>query len=107
MTQKEMRANDKVAIAWHEGRTLRGRVMFTREESFGVSAGKVAVYIPEQAGLCGCGGRYDLDVARVTPLLRVTCPTTPGALVGCGTTFDAVPDSEGLFDCPECGLWFN
>lgn len=50
----------------------------------------------------------------------VTCPdtdyaigadgtVTPGVhtIVGCGHTFTAAPDDEGLFDCPECGIWFN
>ncbi|HEY5657470.1 MAG TPA: hypothetical protein VIY27_06745 [Myxococcota bacterium] len=30
----------------------------------------------------------------------------PGDIVGCGETFDAEPDAEGLVDCPHCGIWF-
>ena len=46
------------------------------------------------------------------------CPTTPPPatrerdgqvhhpIIGCGGTFDALPDDEGLVDCPHCGIWF-
>lgn len=27
-------------------------------------------------------------------------------IVGCGHTFEAEPDREGLIDCPNCGMWF-
>jgi hypothetical protein len=40
-----------------------------------------------------------------------TCPNTPGpvesTIIGCGTVFTAVPDAEGLLDCPVCGMWFR
>lgn len=41
------------------------------------------------------------------------CPTNPLhnseplVIVGCGATFEAVPDDEGLVDCPMCGIWFD
>ena len=28
-------------------------------------------------------------------------------IIGCGHEFDATPDSEGLVDCPNCGIWFS
>jgi hypothetical protein len=38
------------------------------------------------------------------------CPTTPGprnsTILGCGATFHAEPDHEGLVDCPNCEIWF-
>lgn len=45
----------------------------------------------------------------------VRCPRSPysaylwlaGEVEGCGHVFTDVPDDEGLFDCPECGIWFN
>lgn len=42
-------------------------------------------------------------------MIRVTCPTTPmdSDIVGCGRTFDATPDDEGMVDCPNCGMWFR
>lgn len=36
------------------------------------------------------------------------CPAEPrheGDLKGCGLEFEAEPDSEGLVDCPHCGMW--
>lgn len=39
-----------------------------------------------------------------------TCPDKPrffSDLVGCGASFDAMPDNEGLIDCPECGMFFR
>jgi hypothetical protein len=36
-----------------------------------------------------------------------TCPTSGEDLVGCGHTFTAEPDSEGIIDCPNCGMWFT
>lgn len=39
-----------------------------------------------------------------------TCPSKErfeGDIAGCGSTFEAEPDEEGLVDCPECGIWFN
>lgn len=26
-------------------------------------------------------------------------------IVGCGLEFEAIPDHEGLVDCPHCGMW--
>lgn len=40
----------------------------------------------------------------------VQCPTNarrPADITGCGATFSEAPDSEGLHDCPECGMWFS
>lgn len=40
-----------------------------------------------------------------------TCPTAEqydgDTLLGCGHTFEATPDEEGLVDCPACGNWFD
>lgn len=33
-------------------------------------------------------------------------PRHPGDLCGCGAAFTQQPDSEGLYDCPCCGLFF-
>lgn len=44
------------------------------------------------------------------PMPDSTCPTNkraPDDIVGCGATFTATPDAEGLVDCPECGMWFK
>ncbi|WP_157639882.1 hypothetical protein [Burkholderia ubonensis] len=41
---------------------------------------------------------------------RVSCPTTARHsqdIVGCGSANVNGPDEEGLFDCSECGLFFN
>jgi hypothetical protein len=41
---------------------------------------------------------------------RYRCPSTARSqddVVGCGAIFDAAPDSEGLVDCPACGMWFD
>ena len=45
---------------------------------------------------------------RTKTLLR--CPTIPrwqGDLVGCGSRNLSEKDFEGLFDCLNCGLFFN
>jgi hypothetical protein len=42
--------------------------------------------------------------------VTVTCPKhekPDSILVGCGHTFTQVPDDEGWFDCPRCGMFFN
>ena len=42
--------------------------------------------------------------------VTVTCPKhkkPDSVLVGCGRTFTQVPDDEGWFDCPGCGMFFN
>lgn len=42
--------------------------------------------------------------------VTVTCPADTrweGDIVGCGKTFTQEPDSEGFFDCPHCGMFFN
>lgn len=42
-----------------------------------------------------------------------TCPTEPRQyvdgtdIVGCGTTFKAQADADGIVDCPQCGIWFK
>lgn len=44
---------------------------------------------------------------------KYTCPKNQlvgdvnGEFLGCGHTFEATPDDEGLIDCPQCGLWFS
>lgn len=44
----------------------------------------------------------------------VACPTTPvqpdgspHTIIGCGSTNVSGPDDEGLYDCLDCGIWFN
>ena len=47
------------------------------------------------------------DPSYATPSATFTCPTEGDpAMSGCGKTFDAEPDYEGLVDCPHCGMWF-
>jgi hypothetical protein len=43
-----------------------------------------------------------------TPI-AVTCPDDlrHDGLEGCGTVFIDSPDFEGLYDCPNCGLFFD
>ena len=46
----------------------------------------------------------------LTAAVEATCPTTVRGdddIVGCGTTFTAYPDWEGIVDCPNCGLFFS
>ena len=67
------------------------------------------------------GGAFDCDTCKAAwevdrPAL-FTCPTSPTyvdgrramahTVIGCGREFRARPDSEGLVDCPFCGIWFN
>jgi hypothetical protein len=59
------------------------------------------------------GMRYTCICPECTPR-QWTCPVAktqpdgaPHTIIGCGTTFMAVPDAEGLVDCPNCGIWFN
>lgn len=28
-------------------------------------------------------------------------------IIGCGSTNVSGPDDEGLYDCRDCGIWFN
>jgi hypothetical protein len=40
----------------------------------------------------------------------IYCPTKeryPGDLVGCGSRNLAGPDDEGLYDCLDCGIFFE
>ena len=44
--------------------------------------------------------------------LDIVCPDTPdpegvAGLEGCGSRRLEGPDFEGLFDCLDCGLWFD
>jgi hypothetical protein len=43
-----------------------------------------------------------------------TCPTNPlqpngepHTIIGCGRSFEAVPDDEGIIDCPHCGMFWH
>ena len=43
----------------------------------------------------------------------VTCPTSRfrdlgehHATIGCGSTNVTGPDTDGIYDCAECGMWF-
>jgi hypothetical protein len=41
---------------------------------------------------------------------KLRCPTTsrgPDDLVGCGSTNIQGPDTDGTYDCLDCGLWFT
>ena len=48
-------------------------------------------------------------------MTKYRCPTYPTPcddepnefMAGCGHVFEAEPDSEGMVDCPECGMWFT
>lgn len=43
-------------------------------------------------------------------LRKVVCPAEaryPGDIVGCGSANVVGPDHEGLFDCCDCGIFFN
>lgn len=49
-----------------------------------------------------------------TTQTTTTCPTTrvqtdgsPHTIIGCGSTNVSGPDDEGLYDCLDCGIWFN
>ncbi len=44
----------------------------------------------------------------------ITCPTAPETIdgvphtiIGCGSANVSGPDDEGLYDCLDCGIWFN
>lgn len=44
----------------------------------------------------------------------IMCPTSPvtregepHTIIGCGSSNVAGPDHEGLYDCLDCGIWFN
>jgi hypothetical protein len=42
--------------------------------------------------------------------MRYRCPDQPrwtDDITGCGCTFEAEPDFEGMVDCPHCGMWHN
>lgn len=45
---------------------------------------------------------------------EIRCPTstrTPDgtlhSIIGCGSTNVTGPDDEGLYDCGDCGIWFD
>lgn len=43
-------------------------------------------------------------------LQKVVCPSNarhPDDVVGCGSANVSGPDEEGLFDCHDCGMFFN
>ena len=54
---------------------------------------------------------HDGNVVSPAGKYVFTCPVTPTlgdqCLRGCGRTFEAHIDSEGLVDCPWCGIWFH
>lgn len=46
--------------------------------------------------------------------MTITCPTEPQEgvtpaddILGCGSTDVVGPDSEGFYDCRNCGIWFS
>lgn len=50
------------------------------------------------------------ETSQAPETLEVRCPSTSrfnGDLVGCGSTNVFGPDEEGLYDCADCGLFFN
>lgn len=48
---------------------------------------------------------------RTTPVTRPTSsfrePGEQHTTIGCGSTNGAGPDSDGNYDCAECGMWFR
>lgn len=57
---------------------------------------------------------YLRDVQPMTSAVpgepKVTCPAharSADDIVGCGSTNVSGPDKEGLYDCHDCGLFFN
>lgn len=60
----------------------------------------------EEAGWDGEGPASDGIVAAA-----YECPATPGPnnseIIGCGKTFEGMPDEEGFVDCPHCGIHFK
>jgi hypothetical protein len=65
-------------------------------------AGDAAGYAPQDAIAAAWG--------KVFPISMRTCPDNKrheDDIVGCGRTFTAEPDNEGLIDCPHCGMWFS
>lgn len=55
--------------------------------------------------------QYDLVGDGFTLRVRkVVCPSEarhPKDVVGCGSTNVSGPDEEGIFDCLDCGMFFN
>ena len=50
----------------------------------------------------------------MTTTTTITCPTsekladgTLATILGCGSTNVTGPDDDGLFDCLDCGIWFD
>lgn len=44
------------------------------------------------------------------PVKPVTCPVRPrfdGDIVGCGSAHLSGPDTEGYYDCLDCGIFFT
>jgi hypothetical protein len=77
-----------------------------------------AVSVLQQLGIVvprGDGMDEEIDAAAALegdelPAQAVRCPDTerhPNDVVGCGQTFRAEPDKEGLYDCPHCGIHFK
>jgi len=67
--------------------------------------------------ILGDGSRDDIDgFAQEKDLFItvVTCPTetkqqdgTPHTIIGCGSSNVEGPDDEGIYDCLDCGVWFD
>lgn len=56
----------------------------------------------------------DGDQAKDEAVEPITCPTSTAqpngsthTIVGCGSTNVSGPDDEGLYDCLDCGIWFD
>lgn len=41
------------------------------------------------------------------PASRLSATGFAYEVVGCGSTNVSGPDSEGLYDCNDCGMWFD
>ncbi|MDD5394846.1 MAG: hypothetical protein PHE17_17650 [Thiothrix sp.] len=51
-------------------------------------------------------------ITRITPSQlgtgkAVICPTDAPEMMGCGAVVTGLPDWEGFYDCPNCGLFFK
>ena len=69
---------------------------------------------PSEVGLKARASDY-YGIARMLerkkkPTPKLCCPTkdpNKTGLAGCGSKNIIGPDDEGLYDCLNCGLWFN
>ncbi len=54
------------------------------------------------------GWQMDTKGQTFCPSCRVHCPPPDGhEIEGCGSANVTGPDNEGLYDCDDCGIWFD